>query len=146
MTIENFLSRLNRLQHLPNGQWRASCPTALHRHGDRSAGLRIKEADDGRTLIYCHAGCSAELISAALGLTLADLFPQPERRPVSAQARSPSYISRDVATVLAYDAVTASIALDYAKQGLEFSAHDISQMEASAGRLYKFAQRIGGKA
>lgn len=144
MIIENFLSRLNRVQQLSNGQWRASCPTALHKHGDRSAGLRIKEADDGRTLIYCHAGCHVEIITAALGLALSDLFAEPERRPGSAVARTPSYMSRDIATVLAYDAITASIALDHVQQGCEFTADDMAHMEASAGRLYRFAQRVGG--
>lgn len=43
--------------------------------GDRSAGLSIKLADDGRLFLHCFAGCTAETIVAAVGLTMADLFP-----------------------------------------------------------------------
>ncbi len=144
MQIEEFLSRLNRVRQLPDGQWQASCPTAIHQHGDRSAGLRIKAGDDGRVLVYCHAGCHAELITAALGLTLSDLFAEPERRPGAAVARSPAYMTRDIASVVAYDAITASIALDHVQQGRNFTADDMAHFQASAGRLFRFAQRVGG--
>lgn len=144
MQIESFLARLTRVRQSASGQWRASCPTAFHSRGDRSASLSIKEGDDGRILIHCPAGCHAEFITAALGLTLADLFKEPERVPGSAIARSPGYLSKDVATVLAYDAVTASIALDHVASGYDFSADDLAQVKASAGRLYRFAQRVGG--
>lgn len=143
MSIDDFLSRLNRVRQLSDSQYQASCPTAMHTHGDRSAGLSIKAADDGRVLVFCHAGCHAELIAQALGLTLSDLFPEAERRPGSALARNPRFLTSDMATVIAYDAVTASLALDYVKQGRDFTPEDLSQMEASAGRLFKIAQRMG---
>lgn len=145
MHINDFLSRLNRVRQLSDGQYQASCPTAMHTHGDRSAGLSIKAADDGRVLVFCHAGCHAELIAQALGLTLSDLFPEAERRPGSALARNPRFLTSDMATVIAYDAVTASLALDYVKQGRDFTPEDLSQMEASAGRLFKIAQRMGAR-
>ena len=142
MRIDDFLSRLNRVSQLPDGQYQASCPTAMHKNGDRSTGLRIKVADDGRILVCCYAGCHVELVTQALGLTLSDLYPQPERRPGAIATRSPRYLSRDIATCLAYDAATASLALDYAAQGREFSTDDLQAMSASAGRLFRFAQRM----
>lgn len=144
MHIDDFISRLSRVRQLSDCQWQASCPTAMHKHGDRSAGLSIKSVDDGRVLVYCHAGCHADLITQAMGLTLSDLFPQPDRRPGSAIARNPRYMTSDMATVLAYDAATASLALDYARQGRVFSPDDLYQMEAAAGRLFRIAQRMGG--
>jgi hypothetical protein len=36
----------------------------------------------------------------------------------------------------------ASLALDYAAQGREFSDDDLQTMGASAGRLFRFAQRM----
>lgn len=142
MHIDDFLSRLNRVRELSDGQYQASCPTAMHQNGDQSAGLRIKAGEDGRILVYCYAGCHVELVTQALGLTLSDLFPQPERRPGAIATRNPRYLSRDIATVLAYDAATASLALDYAAQGRELSADDLETMSASAGRLFRFAQRM----
>ena len=142
MHIDDFLSRLNRVRRLSDSQYKASCPTAMHTRGDRSAGLSIKAGDDGRVVVFCHAGCHAELIAQALGLTLSDLFPQPERRPGAIAKRNPRYLTRDIATVLAYDAATASLALDYAAQGRELSADDLKTMGESAGRLFRFAQRM----
>ena len=142
MHIDNFLSRLNRVRQLSDGQYQASCPTAMHEHGDRSAGLSIKAGDHGKVVVHCHAGCHVELVTQALGLTLSDLFSQPERRPGATAARNPRYLSRDIAIVLAYDAATASLALDYVAQGREISADDLETMSASAGRLFRFAQRM----
>lgn len=51
--------------------WQARCAG----HDDRNASLSISTGADRRILLKCHAGCSAESIVAALGLTLGDLFP-----------------------------------------------------------------------
>ncbi|MAT68932.1 MAG: hypothetical protein CMJ58_05355 [Planctomycetaceae bacterium] len=51
--------------------WSARCPA----HEDRRPSLTVSEGDDGRALLQCHAGCPAESVCRALGLTLADLMP-----------------------------------------------------------------------
>src|SRR5258708_4224638 len=47
----------------------AQCPA----HDDGRASLSIKPID-GSVLIYCHAGCAADDVMAALNLTMADLY------------------------------------------------------------------------
>ena len=60
-----------------NGQgWKARCPA----HEDASPSLSIGLGEDGRVLLKCFAGCAPEAIVAAMGLTLADLFPREGRR------------------------------------------------------------------
>jgi hypothetical protein len=59
--------------------YRVRCPLAsMHRRGDRRPSLHINRAPDGRTaFVYCHV-CKKERtakIVAAVGLVLADLFP-----------------------------------------------------------------------
>lgn len=49
----------------------ARCPA----HEDRTPSLSVNEGADGRALVYCHAGCEAADIVAALGLQWQDLFP-----------------------------------------------------------------------
>lgn len=71
-----LLGQLERVKQTGPDTWLASCPTANHRHGDRSRGLSIREGDDGRVLVHCHAGCPVDEVVAALGLELSDLFPQ----------------------------------------------------------------------
>lgn len=60
--------------------WSAKCPV----HDDRKASLSISQGADGRTVLYCHAGCAAPDILAAHGLTLEDCFDTPRavRDPV----------------------------------------------------------------
>ncbi len=68
--VELILSKLPHSKQNGKG-WMARCPV----HEDGRASLSISAGDDGRALIHCHAGCSPEAITAALGLTLADLMP-----------------------------------------------------------------------
>jgi putative DNA primase/helicase len=42
--------------------WLARCPA----HDDREPSLSIREADDGKVLVHCHAGCEQEHVIAAL--------------------------------------------------------------------------------
>jgi hypothetical protein len=39
-------------------QWVARCPA----HGDRTPSLSLRDADDGRVLVHCHAGCAPQAI------------------------------------------------------------------------------------
>ena len=51
------------------GEWVALCPA----HDDRSPSLSVGYKD-GKTLLYCHTGCSQEAVLDALALTWNDLF------------------------------------------------------------------------
>jgi hypothetical protein len=68
MTAEQIADRL-RARHGASG-WIAKCPA----HPDRSPSLSIREGQDGRTLIHCHAGCSVEAVCDAMGIKVVDLF------------------------------------------------------------------------
>ena len=73
-----LIDALDRSGHLPahidgrqNGRRRlmVRCPA----HDDRSPSLSVEHKHD-KTLIHCFAGCEAERVVGALGLTLADLY------------------------------------------------------------------------
>ena len=68
MTLTDFLSRLDGKKKC-GGYYIARCPA----HGDKHQSLSISEKD-GRILVNCHAGCSANAIVGAMGLELKDLF------------------------------------------------------------------------
>ena len=51
--------------------WTCRCPA----HVDRNPSLSIGTGDDGRVLVKCFAGCSADEVVAAIGLTTRDLMP-----------------------------------------------------------------------
>jgi hypothetical protein len=65
--------------------WASRCPG----HDDKAPSLSINVGDDGRVLLKDHAGCPAEHIVKALGLTMANLFP--ERRNISDKTRETRY-------------------------------------------------------
>lgn len=66
-----LLSRLHGLRETGLGRWIAHCPA----HDDRSPSLSVRVLDDGRTLVHCFAGCDVSDIVSAVGLSVADLFP-----------------------------------------------------------------------
>ena len=67
--INFVLSRLKNVRRSGDGN-QASCPC----HDDQSPSLSVLEGDDGRVLLKCFAGCTAEDIVRSIGLTMADLF------------------------------------------------------------------------
>src|SRR3954470_14083797 len=70
--VRDALERADCDPHGPDYDFTALCPG----HADRNPSLHVSEAADGRVLLHCFAGCTTETIVAALGLTLADLFPK----------------------------------------------------------------------
>jgi len=71
MTIENFLSKLEKVRSRGNGQWMACCPAG----DDRTPSLSIKD-DNGTIIMRCFAQeCAVSDIVAAVGMELHDLFP-----------------------------------------------------------------------
>jgi hypothetical protein len=70
--VERLLARLERVKRTGPGAWRAECPA----HEDRAPSLGVAVGDDGRALLTCRAGCSTAAVLAAVGLELADLFPE----------------------------------------------------------------------
>src|SRR5262249_4742861 len=71
MMIGDFLSRFDS-KTTTGDQWLVMCPG----HDDRRASFAMREGDDRRILLNCHAGCSRQHILSAMGLTDADLFSQ----------------------------------------------------------------------
>ena len=70
MMGEEFIQLLDGVRQTSRG-WSACCPA----HDDSSPSLGIAIGDDGRILIHCFAGCSAQEICDALGIHARDLFP-----------------------------------------------------------------------
>jgi hypothetical protein len=99
-----ILDRLRGVQRAGRG-WVAFCPG----HDDQAKrSLSVGLGDDGRTLLKCHAvGCTAEAITHAVQMTLADLAPPGARTNGRAPARREvaSYDYTDERGTLHYQAV-----------------------------------------
>lgn len=67
--IDFVLPKLKNTKKTGTG-WTARCPY----HEDHHNSLSISEGNDGRALLYCHAGCHFDNVVHALGLKQKDLF------------------------------------------------------------------------
>jgi putative DNA primase/helicase len=72
---EVLLSKLAHVHPAGPGRWMALCPA----HPDRKPSLSIR-VGGGKILLHCFAGCSADSVLAAVGLTWRDLYSK-ESRP-----------------------------------------------------------------
>jgi hypothetical protein len=100
------LARLDGVKQVGDDKWTAHCPA----HDDRSPSLSVGIGNDGKAVIFCHAGCSTTAIVEALGLTLAALFPDDRPKQARSQFRSrgrevAAYDYRDEAGDLLYQNV-----------------------------------------
>jgi hypothetical protein len=71
-SLQHVLSKLKKVKYIGSSRHMAECPC----HDDREASLSISTGDDGRVLLKCFAGCTAEEIVKSLGLNMKDLFPE----------------------------------------------------------------------
>lgn len=108
MTFADLLSRFEAVRSTGSGH-SARCPV----HEDRVSSLSISQGDDGRALIYCHAGCALDDILLTLGLTLSDLYhddpvPAPLPTPVltaGSNAEAVTYAYHDLDGTLLHEVV-----------------------------------------
>ena len=103
---ETFVSKLDGVQGR-GPRWRAICPAHESKHRTRS--LAVAEADDGRVLVKCFAGCSIDQIVGAVGMSIEDLFPP---RDVGEKKRERRLFSpREIALALERELMVAWVLL-----------------------------------
>lgn len=94
MSIENLLSRLEKVRRRNANQWMACCPAC----GERNPSMSIKN-DNGKIIIHCFAQeCSVYDICSAIGMEVIDLFPPSDNYDASKPAAKRQFY--DAATVL----------------------------------------------
>lgn len=127
MELSNLLSQLNA-KSFGQSKWIAKCPA----HEDRRPSLTIAEADDGRILMHCFAGCGIDAITGALGIEIHDLFPK--ALVGSRPSRSP-FTPRDVLKVLSLEATVVLVAARSMRNGKSLSPEDAGRLATAVGRI-----------
>lgn len=74
MHLNEIISRFNGVKSIGENSYQVQCPA----HKDDKASLTISE-EDGKILLYCHAGCDTKNILNAIGLQEKDLFNNPPK-------------------------------------------------------------------
>lgn len=126
--IDNILQHLDKVKKSGKG-YQARCPA----HEDKGPSLSLREGDDGRVLLHCHAGCSTAAVVAAMGLTMADLFPASDkpRRPPPA----PGVSRRELQAAADFERVVLFILRCDAKRGRPISQNDMRRGQVARQRL-----------
>ncbi|BCX88502.1 putative DNA primase/helicase [Methylomarinovum tepidoasis] len=139
--IDLILPRLEKARRSKNG-WIARCPA----HLDKTPSLGVRELDDGRVLIHCFSGCDAADVVAAVGLTLADLFPPrppgPERQ--FAPSSNPAFSPFDVLRLIQHEIHIVLAAACTALNG-ELTREDIERLQTAINRITDAIRLAGVK-
>jgi hypothetical protein len=70
MTAKEFLARLTHVKQIRPNEWTARCPG----HEDTSCDSLHITATSEKLLLHDFAGCTVDVITGAVGCTVADLF------------------------------------------------------------------------
>lgn len=131
-----LLPLLDGVRRTGPGRWTSLCPA----HYDRNPSLSLRELDDGTLLIRCWVGCGAADVVAAVGLTLADLFPRRYER--SMLRRGERWVPRDVLACLRREALIVAIAAEAVRRGEVLSDQDTKRLALAVGRLRSAAEEV----
>ena len=140
--IGNLLNRLEKVKGT-KGRWTACCPA----HADRSPSLAITHLDDGRILLKCFAGCSANEIVSAVGMDIGDLFPKENKLGYTHDTqrlkteRRPFYAT-DLLRIIHFEALITSIAAFDLAEGREISTTDRKRLKTAFERINEAANYI----
>ena len=132
--VEQLLGRLERVKGR-NGSWTARCPA----HDDKGPSLAIREADDGRILLHCFAGCPVDSVVGAIGMDMTDLFPPNSKRrdyPVEGKPRiKPAFYASDLIRILAFEALVVSICAHDIRKGKKLPDEDYERLKVAQQRI-----------
>ena len=132
--IEKMLGMLTKVKGR-NGSWTACCPA----HNDKGPSLAIREADDGRVLLHCFAGCETLSVVQALGMDMTDLFPPDNKRreyPVEGKPRmKPAFYASDLMRIISFEALVVAISAYDMSQGKKLSDSDRERLKLSQQRI-----------
>lgn len=131
MSLNTFLSRLDRVKQTGRGRWVACCPA--HDAKSRQS-LAITESDDGNVLVHDFGGCSVYDVLTAVGMKVDDLFPDARPRAAIKNARMP-FSYADALRCVSFEALLAAVAAGNLAQGIPLTPED-------RGRLWLAANRI----
>ena len=124
-----LIDRLEGVRQLGPSRWLARCPS----HDNRSPSLSIRELDDGRILLHDFGGCDVTDVLSALGMEMADLFPdRPEHYQASIRSRIPA---TDLLKIIADEATTVGLIAGWFLDGREIDEHDWDRLSLAVRRI-----------
>lgn len=136
MSADILLSRLQGVRRSGDG-WRADCPNG---HRKAKGSLAINEGSDGTVLLHCFGCGDVAGILSAVGLELADLFPErirdpsPEGRQRAREAFKRSSWAAAL-RVLSREATVVLVAAGMLREGHALTADDDTRLTLAMERI-----------
>jgi hypothetical protein len=130
MSVDIFLSKLEKVKRTSKGKWRACCPA----HGSKGPTLLVSERDDGSVGIHCFAGCNVHEVVSAVGLELSDLFPPRDDKHFVKGERRP-FPAIDILRAIATESTLVLIAAADLLAGNPFNETDRARLALAAARI-----------
>ncbi len=127
--IDNVLQHLSKVKKTSKG-YQAQCPA----HADKSPSLSIKETADGRILLHCHAGCTAEAVVASIGLKLSDLY-HPATNTTRRPPPAPGISRTELHKAASFEKTILYFASCDISRGKTLNATDIARCDLARTRL-----------
>ena len=137
--INLLLPRLDDVKELRAKKHQQSYTALCPAHADKKPSLCIDLTHNDRILLYCRAGCGGAAITAAVGLSLADLYTESSRKQPPGFNR-PLYNQKDYEE--AY--TTGQIAQGYIDRGIKTKPSDLPHIKRSIKILTYFQRQIEG--
>jgi hypothetical protein len=131
--VAKLLDRFERVKQTAAGRWLTACPCCQSRRGRP---ISVRELDDGRVLFHPFCGCEKGAVLGAIGLTLADLYPQ--RLPGHSYPATHSRIpARDLLEMISAEVgVVGMIAADMLAKK-EITETDWARFPQAASRIHR---------
>ena len=128
--IDEIVSRLEKAKRTGRGNWLACCPA----HDDKNPSLTLHEAEDGRILVQCFAGCGFEEIVGAVGLGWDPWFPPKQAEDFKPAIRRP-FPAGDVLEALSAEAMIVATAACNIGNGFELTLGDHERLLVAMERI-----------
>jgi|GEM_PF-575893 len=135
--LQLFIDRLEGIKTNGGGKWLAKCPA----HNDRSPSLAIKLVDD-RILIHCFAGCSVQAVLDAVGLDMADLFPDRTANNGVSTPKAPRLSPYELFPLLTQEALILALAFDAVVSGDALSDTDKERAEQAFNSVMRLNSEV----
>lgn len=131
MSADTLLARLEGVKSCGPGRWKARCPA----HQDRSPSLSIRHVDE-RTLLHCFAGCEANDVLAAVGLSLSDMFDRPlEHRKGPLRDLRHQHAAVEALKLMAHESLVAVVGAENVARGVEIGDEGRARLALAAERI-----------
>lgn len=139
MTAQALLQRLDGVKQTAPDRWLAKCPA----HQDKRASLSVRELADGRVLVHDFGGCGVDDVLGAVGLEMAELFP--ERIEQHSTQKAPRIPAADILQAVAHEVEVVAIAANQIEDGDVLNDEDRSRFRLAVSRLRKAATVANGR-